>query len=518
MKCSGTNTELVPPAAAQASFELLDSNGNQVDAAATPSSPAAIDLHQLGAGVGGHLFFSHTGPPGTAEVEGEWQAHLSADPTYGTAYDVKAFIPDIAAATDHATYEIVDSSGFHARTINQGAYGNAWVSLGYYLCSNQGGNACSMTVTLRTTAPADDPNLGADIAMDAVAFVPVPTGAYVALGDSYSSGEGVGGTFNDDNPYNDGTDVSDSIDGNRQGDLCHRSPLAWPQLLATAKHKTIIDLTCSGSNTGDVAGEQYYFAEDVIPFTLLGHTFFDEVKFAGDGTLHSPQQSGDNFQLQPNPDNAGSSYFNEMTQSDIDQTDEILLLKALRPSLVTITVGGDDIGFADVVKSCFLRGVFLGGSCRDNDFTSNGKDLLDARIGSVEPVLEDTYRKIVAAVGSAANVYVVTYPAAVQAPPPNVDSCTGMFDNDLAWLVPKVGELANVIKTAGQAAGVHVIDISTLFNNHDACGEYGTPWATPPDSNPSTVPFDSVSAIDNWLHPNAAGYQAIEAAVAGQIH
>ncbi len=544
-----------PQPHASPGFRIVDTSS--ADVLTDPSSAAAIDVHQLGGGLGGHLFFTHTGPAGQAiEAVALWSATLTADPTYGTVYEAKVFVPDIAATTTRATYEVSDSSDNSTleRTINQNIHSNQWVSLGYYLCGgpSQPTNAssCSLDVRLRTNTPNDDPDQGADIAMDAVAFVPVPPGAYVALGDSYSSGEGAAGTHGTDATYDESTDLPESIDGH--GNLCHRSAASWPRVLAAAKGLRIIDLACSGSNTGDITlgtpDSNYTFDERQSDAYFLGvvDTGKAETQFLGDGRLRpldapaptvaptptptpvpTPVPPGSTtttttttttgptttdcgagpppYCLIPNPDYAGSTYYGESQQLD--------LLRALRPSLVTLSIGGNDIGFVDVLTSCYLRAKLEGGSglCKDNDFTNSFGDLVANRIQSVEPVLENTYRQIIAAVGSATTVYVVDYPAPVVAG----TTCSGLNDEDLTWLAPKVAEIDNVIALAARNTGVHLVDVRTAFNGHDMCA--GTPYATAPDLNLLTDNTLSQSVMDNWFHPNKAGYQAIAQTVAAQI-
>ncbi len=84
-----------------------------------------------------------------------------------------------------------------------------------------------------------------DVDRDPIAIPAVQTvapGAYLALGDSYSAGEGLG-------PFEDGTDRK--VDGKP---ACHRSPLAYPHLLSfTASAPVTLDFrSCSGAITADV--------------------------------------------------------------------------------------------------------------------------------------------------------------------------------------------------------------------------------------------------------------------------
>src|SRR5256885_3854682 len=60
---------------------------------------------------------------------------------------------------------------------------------------------------------------------------------YVALGDSYSAGEGVP-------PYDRGTDVA--------GDMCHRSASAYSRVLHVKDRVELVDRACSGARVDDL--------------------------------------------------------------------------------------------------------------------------------------------------------------------------------------------------------------------------------------------------------------------------
>ncbi|HEX6523724.1 MAG TPA: hypothetical protein VF070_27550 [Streptosporangiaceae bacterium] len=528
--CSLTAAGLIPPTSAQASFQIQDSGHH--DLLASPDRLAAIDVHQLGGGLGGHLFFTHTGPPSqsTSESRGVWSATLAANPSYGSVYEIKAFIPDIAAGSSHATYEIStskaqvpvpgrensglsDDSGspILARTINQGAYADQWVSLGYYLCggpSSQGGTgpgSCTIHVTLRSLTPAGDPTQGMDIAFDAMAFVPVPVGGYVALGDSYASGEGA---FYPQNPgpdgYDDGTDVSANApyESGDHGDLCHRSNMSWPRLLAAAKGLPIVQLACSGSNLGDLTGATYWLDQSYTNFTLpiVGSAGY-ALNILNNGSVSPSSQSGWIEDL-PNNEHAGSAYFGEPTY-------QLELLRALRPKLVTVMAGGDDVGFVDILESCITRAP-----CKPSFLNPSGPDKIDTRISSLQPLLSGAYAAIKAAAGTG-NVYAVTYPAPLEADGSG-DDCTFIQPGDRAWLASKVPVMTTAIVNAANQAGIKYVNISTLFNGHGPCATSQAPYVNPPDFRPFGA-CTTTACMDTWFHPNKFGYQAIESALVSKI-
>lgn len=543
MGCSGDNTVLIPPASAHASFALEDVDGQPIDGDATPSDVAAIDLHQLGAGLGGHLFFTHTIPASQSaqEVQGVWSATLPASTTTGTVYQIYAFVPDIAAGAGYAPYQIStggasgSGTGYGApgnrhaslyRVIDQASYTNQWVSLGYYLCGGidtlvspvpkSGPANCTMNVTLSNVTPNSDSTQGSDIAYDAVAFVPAPLGRNVIIGDSYSSGEGLQGGFDD------GTDVSASVPrvADNNGDLCHRAPGAYGRLW----DPNAIQLACSGSNMWDVAGVLYYqnLGSHAIPANNgsvyysppSGSTISNEPSGSG-WTANGPAPNSDNW----NFDYAGSDYYGEPTF----QTE---LLRALKPKRVILTLGGDDAMFADVILNCTNLPSTLTSPCQNQyAIAGSSTDKLDNRITSLAKPLQAAFRNIASAAGGASKVVVLTYPN-IFAPSPgvqgNVPDCSYVGTSDEKWLVGKTQKLDNTITSAASAAGIpsgNIVNEYDAFLGYELCAT-STTGDISDVTEPSAAAIASgagPSVVDNYFHPNADGYIALEQKLAAQI-
>jgi hypothetical protein len=479
MGCPQTGSGLIPPASVNASFEIQDAQGD--NALTNPASFGALDIHQLGGGLGGHLYFTHTGPGGTEpyEAKGVWQATLPADPARGTVYRVEAFVPDIAAATAHATYQVYNTAvaGYRAadpemHTINQGDYTNQWADIGYYLCGgNSGESSCSMLVTARSTTPSDDPNQGADIAFNAVAFVPVPTGGYMAIGDSYSSGEGLLGG------WDEGTDIQHNGPDGDNGNYCHRAAGAYPRLYAAAANVPVIQLACSGTDTCDLAN---------VPDSVMRQSCSD----------------------QSNPSAAGSGFYAEPTA-------QIDLLRALAPRRVTLTIGGNDIGFAQIVQTCLTIAILQSPLACLNSFGGNpgGHDVVDQRIADLQQPMVATLTAVIRAVGDPSKVVLLTYPS-----PINTDVhtlCLDLTQPDRVWLRPKVNTLDNMlVKAAGLASlavdpsgarKITVVDERHVLDGHEVCSSF--PYVTGPDRVEIAThlgQFDPVE--DNYYHPNIVGY------------
>jgi len=395
--------------------------------------PGAIDWHQLGAGFGGHLWFTHTRPASdTARtVTGIWTPTL---PRVGS-YEIRAFIPDTGAATTQARYAIADGSGATSpwvRYLDQSQPGDQWVSLGFWHLA-PGASVSLSNVTA-------DGNGTVDIAFDAVEFIPVAPGSYVSLGDSYSSGEGVW-----PGPFDNGTDVAvTSLD---QGDWCHRSDEAYARqyaaLTATFAHRPVVHLACSGANLYDVSG-------------AVGVT--------------------------PNPDHAGNAYYDEPYQVNEIPHDA---------RLVTLSVGGNDVGFADIIQTC-AQIIPTSTPCQ-NAFPTETRTISNTFSGLVA-----TYMAVKQAAPQA-QVWVLTYPN-IFSTDPNAQSCTFIQSTDLAWLIARTHQLDTVIKLAARQAKVHVLDEEHAFAGHEECTT--DTWVT----GPGIVVFGN-DAENSAFHPDYLGYQ-----------
>lgn len=124
--------------------------------------PGKIDTHQLGAGFGGHFWFTHTrATPAKLYVTGTWQ--FSQRQT-GFARLIVA-LPDHGAQATQARYVVTTKHGSRISVVGQPGTGNRWVNLGVFEFDN------APTVTLSNYSPTGDGTQ--DIAFDAMALVPL---------------------------------------------------------------------------------------------------------------------------------------------------------------------------------------------------------------------------------------------------------------------------------------------------------------------------------------------------------
>jgi lysophospholipase L1-like esterase len=160
--------------------------------------------------------------------------------------------------------------------------------------------------------------------------------------------------------------------------------------------------------------------------------------------------------------------------------------------LVTITIGGNDVGFAWVMLVCTFGSI---ASCEDT--IDEGLDNED-----VDGQLVATY----AAIGSAApdaEILVLGYPRLFEETP----GFCGFGRPSLAkriLLNDAADQLNQKLEVLATAAGLTFIDVRDVFDGHGLCGD--DPWVNP-------LSFSAGS-----YHPNADGYRdgylvALEAAL-----
>lgn len=219
--------------------------------------------------------------------------------------------------------------------------------------------------------------------------------AYVALGDSYSSGVGSGSY--------------DSASGD-----CKRSTKAYPALWAASHAPASFNFTaCSGARTGDVLANQL-----------------------------APLNSG--------------------------------------TGLVSISIGGNDAGFADVMSTCVLPG--------EDNCISRVNEARSYVQGSLSGALNQVYSAITAKSPSA-HVVVVGYPHFYKLG----GSCfLGLTEGERSAINDAADLLNSVTKAQAAAHGFAFADVVPGFTNHEICSD--SEWL-------HSVTFP----IDESYHPTAAG-------------
>ncbi|MFD0560197.1 GDSL-like lipase/acylhydrolase family protein [Stackebrandtia endophytica] len=156
---------------------------------------------------------------------------------------------------------------------------------------------------------------------------------------------------------------------------------------------------------------------------------------------------------------------------------------------ITISVGGNDAGWADVVAACMMA--------EEPDCESR-IDLAWANIGgSLYDQLRELYRGITDRAPNA-SVLVVGYPRLFAET--ECEDAPGLSVAEQQWINLAADHLNRTIMRAAFAERLGFVDVRGSFIGHAVCDP--EPWI----HGPSTTPGDS-------FHPNADGYSAYAEAV-----
>jgi lysophospholipase L1-like esterase len=167
--------------------------------------------------------------------------------------------------------------------------------------------------------------------------------------------------------------------------------------------------------------------------------------------------------------------------------------------LVTLTIGGNDIGFSDLAQDC-VSVLPFGSPCRDQ--YTRGGDQISARIAAaasqVDAVLDEIRRR-----SPLAKVLVVNYAAIF---PHSGNGCwprMPVTPADVRWLRSKHEELNAMLATQASDNGATLVDVYRASEGRSACAGSGTRWVEP------YIPGNAAAP----LHPNLRGMQAMAAMV-----
>jgi hypothetical protein len=309
------------------------------------------------------------------------------------------------------------------------------------------------------------------------AYVLAPRGSirsltdYIGLGDSYTSGEGA---FD----YLSGTDTPD--------DGCHLSVRSYPILLSqdlfgSGGHS----VACSGAVINDIGSRRDNYRGQV----------------RGVPDWHELQQT-------PLLDSILGGY----RPGYIAQQ---RFVGYYQPQITTVSVGGNDIGFGDILQTCVTP--HLSPNASSNTCYASYEDRLEVTrlIDRTIPRWGTLFRQLQAAAPDG-RLYVIGYPQIVF--PSGSCGLNVYLDGPELQFAGQVTDYLNYsIRQAAQAAGVTYVDISQALTGHRLCETAGRD----PAVNGLTVGTDAgpiglhVLGKESY-HPNAFGQRLIEQAILRQ--
>jgi lysophospholipase L1-like esterase len=162
--------------------------------------------------------------------------------------------------------------------------------------------------------------------------------------------------------------------------------------------------------------------------------------------------------------------------------------------VVSLTIGGNDIGFSEVAQSCITLNPFSS-PCKEK-YDSGGHDQLAERIEATAPKVAAVLQGIHAR-SPKARVYVLNYPAIF---PETGNGCWPQMPvsfSDAPYLRATEQRLDAMIATQAAANGATLVNWYNASIGHDACKSSSVRWVEPLVPNNPAAP----------IHPNQSGMQ-----------
>jgi lysophospholipase L1-like esterase len=254
---------------------------------------------------------------------------------------------------------------------------------------------------------------------------------YLALGDSFSSGEG---------DTNRDAYIPQTNHGPTQAypfeERCHVSNRSYPFLLAQKmglSGNKVKNVACAGAKITDVVAANS--------------------NYLGQGELLGKVNESSRVIYQDEANN----FFIPGRVAQID------FVKKYKPKAITISIGGNDVNFGDKVAECAPLSVF---SC--SHASDPGQKKIDGlEIQQLYNNLSRLYSQIHAA-SPASKIYAIGYPKFVK----ESTACAanvGFDDNERQYVNAGTEYINTVIESAAKKAGVAYVDIQSALSGYELC-------------------------------------------------
>ena len=162
--------------------------------------------------------------------------------------------------------------------------------------------------------------------------------------------------------------------------------------------------------------------------------------------------------------------------------------------VVSLTIGGNDIGFSEIAQSCITLNPFSS-PCKDK-YDAGGKDQIAERIAATAPKVAAVLQGI-HSLSPQARVYVLNYPAIF---PETGSGCWPQMPvsfKDAPYLRAKEQELNAMLASQSAANGATLVGWYAASIGHDACKSSSVRWVEPLLPNNPSAP----------IHPNLRGME-----------
>jgi len=306
----------------------------------------------------------------------------------------------------------------------------------------------------------------------------ITSNGYLAMGDSFSSGEGA---------YDYRTETNFYVDEDLYN-LCHQSRSSYPYILnKTISFEWFGSVACSGAKMKDInfgsGNKEDYQKEDP----------------QAEGLNTSDHDVGIFKNLTPG--------YREQHRfmKEVDQP----------PEVVTLSVGGNDIGFGDIVESCVNPLKSFINCYHDRNKREHLANLIDSQIDPLAGVYRGMKKQ---AAGPDFRLYVVGYPHIIS----TSGVCglnVGMTDDERDFAFNLVNYLNEAIRIAAAKASVRYVDTSGAFSDgqngrdYRLCGNQGTLAVNGLVLNGTTSKKPEKKEYQESYHPNLLGQSLLASTI-----
>lgn len=318
------------------------------------------------------------------------------------------------------------------------------------------------------------------VVLRAAGFDGRPELSYLALGDSFSSGEGE----TDNQNYVPGTDD--------EFERCHVSMRSYPFLLAAAMQlapSSVKNVACSGAIMWDVNGPEDGYPGQEGRLGVLG--------------------------LQLSSDDLLNAQANSLLAFLPGRIPQEVFVRHYQPDIVSVGIGGNDAGFMDKLKVCAMPGTCEWAA------THEGEHSIGLEIQGLFHKLINLYRQLKLD-APFSHLYAVGYPEIMSSSGDCGPVISFLFDASERNLVTEGTHYLNqVIKAAAGTTGIPYLDIEQGLGGRELCDKSDLPVAVNGvrfgnDIAPSSLlPMLKIIGKESF-HPNPIGHELIAQAILRQ--
>lgn len=323
---------------------------------------------------------------------------------------------------------------------------------------------------------------------------------YLAMGDSFSSGEGdtEGGTW-----YEPGTDEQGDENTFAGRNLCHLSRRSYPYLIA-------VELGYLADDT-QTPPEDGLFHSVACSGAKIHNIIGDKGEKHGDGSEADFATTDNQYRIRDqaalkNWEPGATAQINSLTGNwTIEE-----LKREFDPEIITLGIGGNDADFGGFLKACF--GI---GTCEFAQPDTDKSRQIARMIAQSKPRLVKTYKQIKAA-SPESHVYVHGYPVFIRGEGGSCKLNVALDGAERAFAAKAISYHNQVVKAAAAEAGVFYIDVENILDGGRLCDEGPQLFNGLTAGNDIKLP--DLKIIRNYLgnetyHPNPEGFKKYKEAI-----